>query len=257
MILYIIFILIIILIFFISNKYIFVYNEYYSENIIFLNNDELFYILKNDNDNYYKSFFKNDFYSRNIKNINEYIIKINDSVHNFNNNQKEKIRKCIKIIDNLFIDIKIDWFNGIKANKIQWKIGCVKGKLYEHGLPHTRDDIIIISSNDIDSFTEKKLIKTLIHEKIHLYQKIHNNDVEKYLLQNNFKKYKKREFNDNIRANPDLDNWIYQDNENNLYKAVYNDNPTSVEDIKYMPFNTQKSEHPFEKMAIEMEKYYL
>ena len=70
MIIYIIFILIIILIFIILNKYIFVNNEYYSESIIFLNDQELFYILKNDNDNYYKSFFKNDFFSRKIKNIN-------------------------------------------------------------------------------------------------------------------------------------------------------------------------------------------
>ena len=79
------------------------------------------------------------------------------------------------------------------------------------------------------------------------------NDINIYLNINNLKKYKKKTENDNIRANPDLDSWIYIDNNNNVYKAVYNKNPQSVEDIEYFPYNSQSSEHPFEKMAIEIE----
>ena len=76
-----------------------------------------------------------------------------------------------------------------------------------------------------------------------------------FLVKNNFTKYKKRTNEDNIRANPDLDNWIYQDLKGDIYEAIYNNNPSSIEDITYKPINNQSYEHPYEKMAIEIEKY--
>ena len=77
-----------------------------------------------------------------------------------------------------------------------------------------------------------------------------------YISFYNFKKIKKRDEYDNIRANPDLDNYIYQDSDNNTYKAQYNKNVLSVEDIVYYPKNNQMYVHPFEKMAIEIENKY-
>ena len=227
-------------------------NEYYNDYIIFINSNDLNNILVEDKDNYYKSFFIKDYKTRNIKNINEYIDFIKNSVSNFNNNQKDKIKKCIYKANLKILKINLEWFNGNKAIKIPWKIGCIKEKLYEYGLPHTRNDIIIISSNDIDNFSENKLIKTLIHEKVHIYQKKYYIEVLKYLKMNGFKKIKKRDENDNIRANPDLDDWIYED-KNHIYKAIYNKNPSNITDITYYPINKQSYEHPFEKMAIDIE----
>jgi len=43
------------------------------DSIYFLNKEQLFDLLKNDNDNYYNTFNKNDYKTRNINNINEYI----------------------------------------------------------------------------------------------------------------------------------------------------------------------------------------
>ena len=232
--------------------------EHFSENNtspIFLNENDLFVILKMDNDDYYKSFFKNDFITRNISTVDDYVNLIKQSLSNFNEFQKEKLLKCIKKVNNIFKDIDLEWFNGKKANNLQWKFGCIKGELYENGLPHTRNDIIIISVNNVNKYSENKLINTLIHEKIHIYQKAYPDDIEKYIINNNFIKFKKRDKYDNIRANPDLDKWIYKDNNNNIYQAVYMNNPKTIEDIKYYPVDTQKYEHPYEKMAIEMEKY--
>ena len=228
-------------------------NLKYDSNIIFLDKNDLYNILSNDKDNYYKSFYPIDFYVRKIKNIEEYLNYIKKSISSPNNIEKNKITKCINNANKKLKYINKSWFNGEKCIKLQWKIGMVTGKLYENGLPHTRDDIIIISKEDINLYTEKKLTKTLIHEKIHIYQKMYPNDINIYLNINNLKKYKKKTENDNIRANPDLDSWIYIDNNNNVYKAVYNKNPQSVEDIEYFPYNSQSSEHPFEKMAIEIE----
>ena len=100
-------------------------------------------------------------------------------------------------------------------------------------------------------------MKTLMHEKVHIYQKIYKDHVEKYIKMNNFIKIKERSSSDNIRANPDLDNWIYKDSNNNIYQAIYNNKPSSVEDITYLPFNSQSYEHPFEKMAIFIENNYI
>lgn len=241
------------------------YNKYYgysnrysidsNRNIIFLDSNSLYKILSNENDDYYKSFFSLDFKTRNIKNITEYLDFIKLSVDNFDDADKKKIEKCINTTNTYFEKINLEWFNGENANKIPWKIGCVKGKLYENGLPHTRYDTIIISKENLKDYTEKKLTDTLIHEKVHLYQRIYKNDTLLYLKQNNFVKFKKRSDNDNIRSNPDLDGWIYKDFENNIYQAKYNENPKSIEDIKYMPTNSQSCEHPYEKMAIFIERY--
>jgi hypothetical protein len=111
------------------------------------------------------------------------------------------------------------------------------------------------SKKDINEYSESKLTDTLIHEKVHIYQKIYKDDVEKYLNEYNFKILKKRDESDNIRSNPDLNNFIYKDNNNNIYKATYENNPKSIEDIVYSPINNQSYEHPFEKMAIFIENY--
>jgi hypothetical protein len=229
-------------------------NENFNNKIVFLKGYELYKILKEDNDNYYKTFFDNDFYSRKIKNINEYIELIKSSPTDFNDSEKLKLTKCIKEADVFFENIFFEWFDGKKSVTIPWVLGIVKNKLYENGLPHTRNNIIIISKDNINDFTELKLTKTLIHEKVHIYQKIYKNEVITYLKKNNFIKYKKKSNLDNIRSNPDLDNWIYKDSNNNILKAVYNNNPSSIEDIKYLPINNQSYEHPYEKMAIEIEK---
>ena len=253
MIKYFIIFIIIIFLFYIFNKLFVKNKEYYSENIIFLNSNDLYKILSQDQDNYYKTFFSTDYKTRNINNIEEYINYIKQSVIDFSEHHKNKIEKCIQKAHIFFYKINFEWFNGEKANKIPWKLGCVTGKLYENGLPHTRLDVIIISKENIENYSEKKLINTLIHEKVHIYQKIYKNDIIIYLKNNNFTKLKERENSDNIRSNPDLDNYLYIEDNKNIYKAKYIDNPKSIEDIIYYPINKQSYEHPFEKMAILIE----
>ena len=82
------------------------------------------------------------------------------------------------------------------------------------------------------------------------------NDVQLYIKLNGFIPIKKREMNDNIRANPDLDNWIYKDKESNIYKAEYKKDPKTIKDVIYYPTDTQLYEHPYETMAITIENLY-
>ena len=227
--------------------------DHYSNAIDYININDSLVILKNND--YFDKFYKLDYISRNINNISDYYLMIDKSVSQFTVHEKDKINKCIYAANNILKNISFEWFDGNKCLNIPWKIICVDGKLYENGLPHTRNEYIIISRQDVNSYTEDKLMKTLIHEKVHVYQKLYKEDSEKYIIKHNFIKYKYRDENDKIRANPDINNWIYKDKNNNIYCAKYiTNNPTSIENIKYEPYNSQSFEHPFEKMAIEIEQ---
>jgi hypothetical protein len=48
--------------------------------------------------------------------------------------------------------INIEGFDGNKCSKIKWKIGMISGNMYENGLPHTRDDVIIIPKSIMSIF---------------------------------------------------------------------------------------------------------
>ena len=225
--------------------------------IIFLNKNNLSDYLIQDNDNYYKTFNNNDMIVRNIKNINEYYQIINKSVVDSNDIIRNKILKCIKKIENKFNNKNYEYFNGNKFNNITWKIGFIKGKLYEEGLPHTRDQVIILPIEYVESINNDTLIRLLIHEKIHVYQKIYHDDIAIYLINNNFTMVDNN-ININInnkRANPDMDDKLYMDKDNNIYYSQYNKNPKSIMDVRYFPINESSYEHPFEKMAYEISNY--
>ena len=236
-------------------------NEYFDNqntdnrlNIYFLNKNELSNMLIKDEDNYYKTFFNYDLYARNIKNIDEYKLKIKDSVVNLTIQQKNKLIECCNIVDEKLKEINFDGFDGLKASTIMWKIGAIKGKSYENGLPHTRKYIIVLPIEKINLKTTEQLCKLLCHEKVHVYQKKYKEDIDKYLKKNDISILKIREEKDMVRANPDLDNYIYTNNNNIIYSAKYNSaKPSSIVDIEYNNDGTQSSEHPFEKMAIDIE----
>ena len=245
-----------IFLFFFITLLILLFYNYSSNHIIILNKNELLNLLLKNSDNYYDKFEKKDLIVRNVNNIEEYKLKIRESVCEPPISIKNKLKKTIINANNklLLFKEKYKHFNNVDINKlynIQWKVGIICNNNYENGLPHTRNNVIIISLKTIYNSSIESLSKTLIHEKVHIYQKIYKNDLSSYLKNNNFTKIKKIEENDYIRANPDTDNNIYIDNKNRIYQAKYLPNATDIKDVE-MYNNDQKYEHPFELMAIEL-----
>ena len=118
------------------------------------------------------------------------------------------------------------------------------------GLPHTVDHIMIIPIEIVRTFSDERLTRTLIHEKVHIYQKMYPQDVDKYIDSKSFIKVRKRTESDRIRANPDIDDWIYMNKEENrIYSSIYVENPKSITDTTT---RDQRYEHPFEQMAIDI-----
>ncbi len=244
----IIFIIILFLIILLISTYDYNFDNFdVSTNIYFMNKKVLEEYLIKDVDNYYKHFSDKDLITRNINNIDDYHNNIKKVCIDINNYNKKILNKCINTANNKLTKYKCTGFDGIKCANIIWKIGLVKDTQYEEGYPHTRHDVIIIP---IDLLNNKyQLVNTLIHEKIHVYQKTYPDDIEEYLKENGFTKYKLRSEFNNTRSNPDMDQWIYKNKNDKIMMAEYLENPKSIMDVKIMPINTSKYEHPFEFMA--------
>lgn len=227
-----------------------IFNNYKNNNIIFLENNETSEFLIKDIDNYVKNLNDIDLYARKVKTKEEYIKIISNNTLNFNENQKDKLIKCTAISDEFFLNYENYYINGSELVKIKWIFGLV-GNNYEEGMPHTRNDIIFISNNIINN-EEEILIRILIHEKIHIYQRYYNMDE---IIKKMGYKFSRKKYNiPLIRSNPDLNDNIYKDHNNEELIALYNsDKPSSINDVKISNFS---SEHPYEKMAYEISMEY-
>ena len=219
----------------------------------FLNKEELYNILSNHH-SFYKKLFKTDLTVRNVSSIPEYISMISKAVGDYKDEdkrkEKNKIERCISMASTHLENIDMEWFSKEKSRLIRWNIGCVEGSDYEMGLPHTVDHIMIIPIEIVRTFSDERLTRTLIHEKVHIYQKMYPQDVDKYIDSKSFIKVRKRTESDRIRANPDIDDWIYMNKEENrIYSSIYVENPKSITDTTT---RDQRYEHPFEQMAIDI-----
>lgn len=224
------------------------FEHFKNENFKLLSKYELQNILINNVDNYYNEFTVLDLKVRNVNSVDEYIKKIKDVYYECNSVEYSKILHAINKVNNIIKKYNIIGFDGNKASNIQWKIGVINGNVYECGLPHSRNDVIIIPNNILNSYRLKNI---LLHEKIHVYQKLFPSDIQQYFINNGFKKSRKK--TENIRANPDIDKYIYKNNNNHEMMCIYNDNPLSIFDVSYIPNNDIKNEHPLEYMAYTIE----
>jgi len=211
-------------------------------NIIFYNKNRLAIFLKEDKDNYYKNLNIHNLKLRNINNKEEYLNNIETKLYNCTNKEKKIITKAIMKANNKLKNIKYIGFDNSNLQYVPWYIGCAEYD-YEFGLPHTRDKIIILNRNNI---YDKDLYKTLIHERIHIYQRLFPDNLIDFLNYYNFQKNSKQ--SDLDRSNPDTDDYLYQQN-NLLYECkIY---PNSKNNI-FCTNNSSKFEHPYELMAYEI-----
>ncbi len=253
-----IFVLIIVyLIVYLLNKFLGT-QEHFSSNIYFLNKDEVKKLLLSNEDGYYDEFGKEDWIARGANDVNDYLKKIEKCCSEYSDSEIKRIKNAIKNVDLFFKNnCNIYWLDTEKLNSIPWKFGIVSNRSYENGLPHTRSDTIMFCSERLKSKSEKGLEALLVHEKMHIYQKMFPEECKKYCDLMGFRKFKRVSKNDSIRANPDTDHYIYKNDSNQKLIGKYNSsNPENLEDAKYYPINEQSFEHPFEHMAIEVEKKY-
>lgn len=212
----------------------------------FLTNEETMMFFKRDQDMYFRSLTVPDLYARKMGNIHQYIVSSMTSARSFTDIEKIKISDCCHKADKFFAEIgdSVHGLYGSLINNIPWRFAKTYGTLYEQGYPHTRADIIFVSNmflmNDPITITQ-----TLIHEKVHVYQRLYPDLVKEYLVHMGFTRHALRKSFPNIRANPDLDDWTYM---HNGQLCIYNyttPKPHSINDVVM----SGTTEHPYEHMA--------
>jgi len=248
----------IILIYFLYKLYKYLFenktNEYFSKknNVHFMN-------ILDDSDDYVKNLSSSDLRARHVSSHQEYQDVVKNSIMKFTKEEKQRLVRLANEIDSTLGDLSDDSsFDYIKASKIHWYFVKVN-TTYENGYPHTRLSknkvVIVLSTNNMNS-SDYTLRKTMLHEKVHVYQKLYPDDTYQYIRRLGFKrsnylrKCTKKVY---IRSNPDLDNYIYV-KKNKKYFTIYKTKiPKNINDIKTIPINNVQFEHPFELMAYSIE----
>ena len=210
-----------------------IYIESFTPKIIFLKSSDVTKLLMEDSDGYVSSLSPMDLNKRGVQSVEEYKNIISESTLDFNVDEKKILTKCIIESQTYIEKINNKFINTSNLSSLDWKLALTGGDVYELGLAHTRNDVIFLTPTIIKS---KRLVNTLIHEKIHVYQKQHKESFQKALLDNGYKIVDERRRRKDLRSNPDLDEYIYSFN-----NRVYDD-------------GTGMYEHPNEKIAYQLEK---
>lgn len=240
------YLLILILLFYL---YFLIQNNYYKiKEPFFLSQKETKEFIEKDPDGFYQSLNTINKKARSHKNYLESPLEFSKELQN-------RIIKCYQLAIHQLMHkhnlsdfgIEKDKLNQLINNKINFAF--TKEQDYEHGLPHTRKNIIFLSTYYFDSYckdNDTKLINTIIHELTHIYQRYYTKEYNLFLESKGWKQIQQKKHK-RYRMNPDLNNntlWINPNG--NICQATYkNDNPLHVDDIE----QNSKDEHPYELMA--------
>ena len=282
-----------------------------STNIRFMTYKDTANFLAKDNDGYVRNLTELDLHARNVKTHIDYLNNIDDTTVSFTDEEKKLLVKCANNADKYLKDEKFAELNygkhldGKQIADIKWIFANTYTnyskdviKEYEQGLPHTRENIILLSknvlkNNELKEYNELDLTNTLIHEKIHIYQRYNPELFDKIIKEMGLKELDKKSFRHAkyIRSNPDTNNKLYyypkpvatatasssgamdlwntmtgdsggsgakatkDYDEDKVMVCLYrNDKPNSINDVKHKNY---AEEHPYEKIAYEVaENYY-
>ena len=209
--------------------------------------------LEKDTDGYVQSLTTADLIARNVKTIRAYRASIVEAAGTtkLTPEDTQRIILAAQLADAYFRD-KVREIDGKVVAAMPWKIVVIDGDAYEEGLPHTRADIVFMSLQRIRTSSADELVGTLIHEKIHVYQRAHPAEMEEWLNQNEYTKASRvsdRAPNSRIRSNPDIGGYYFQQSGPAIYKSSTPDGITDVH-------NGGAAEHPYEQMAYKIAGAY-
>jgi hypothetical protein len=209
-------------------------------------------------DIYFNRMSQYDLHARGCQSKREYINKYKYSIIPFTLYEKYKIVQLLKEINEMTKPYE-------KLHKIPWRFLKVKSGI-ESSMPHTITNIIVLNEDTIslvtdsdDAEDEIQFLKYLLHEKIHLYQKIYPTETQ-ILIRKHWKFLPTNIKHPLLRNNPDTDNCIYTYKNSTMATIYSSEIPKSVDDVVYLSNSadlgfTEKiyeTSHPYEIMAYEL-----
>lgn len=274
--------------------------------IYFMTYKETSNFFAKDNDNYVRNLSELDLHARGVKTHVEYMNQIEDTAISFTDDEKELLERCAKDADKYLRNEnfkELDYgkhLNGNDIADIKWIFANTYTNYFndvikenEQGLPHTRENIILLSKNVLKN-DALNLTNTLLHEKIHIYQRYNPEIFDTIIKEMGLKELERKHFKQAkyIRSNPDTNNKIYYrkkdvssgsnvssissvldilsgssgssdtgdtgdtdyDLDDVMVCLYRNDKPNSINDVIQKNYS---AEHPYEKIAYEIaENFY-
>ena len=217
--------------------------EKFTDKIYFLSIKDTQQFISLDEDKFIHNMTKYDIYARTQQYMQKlYCNRIHNVCSYFSIYDKYYISNIVKKIDKKLINVNIPW-----------KFAKTEGIVYENGFPHTRKDIIFLTSDHL-KYSKERFIKLLIHEKIHIYQRYNKNKMSVYLKKLGYTIHCHKEQFIKRRSNPDLDEYIYKDPTGKIMICEYrNEHPKDLMDVS--DINTQY-EHPYEMLSYISENLF-
>lgn len=225
----------------------------------FMSQSDTSSFLSQDRDSYVKSMSRPDLYARKASHYTEYRERIAECAVAFNANERKKLTRCAKKADEF---LRGHTYRGLDCGAIE-RIGWVFAKTvkngtyeYEEGLPHTRENVVflsgyVINDNIANDTNDDTLVSTLIHEKMHIYQRLNN--VQWLVASLGYVEVSPSSIEERSlylkRSNPDTDGKVYSKNATAIIFSYRNDRPSSINDVLTRNFTI---EHPYEEMAYEI-----
>jgi hypothetical protein len=225
-----------------------------SAGVQYMSAQETAEFLISDPDGYVKNMSPTDLYARKVSSPEKYVARARDSALDFTSDQKLRFNEACANADAFFQKVGNEIpLCAKKLVQIPWVLALTEGEKYEDGLPHTRANIIFLSSFMNEQAQE--LVRTMIHEKIHLYQRLYPEEMMQILEKRGFNRWKQRMGIPRIRANPDVDPWVYMNlDQSEPMMALYtSDQPASISDVF---LQDAAFEHPYEFIAYEIATKY-
>jgi hypothetical protein len=230
-------------------------NKQFVSSITFLTAEESAMFLQHDRDGYVKNLTKADLHARRSQTPKEYLEKITKCTFSFQASERNILTRCAYVADRFLEHYKYDIIDCIEIANIPWKFALICDQ-YEEGLPHTRENIIFLSKSSLIG-SEENIVSTLIHEKVHIYQR-HNTEImdkvlasKGYTICNSPEKYQLR------RSNPDITDTVYI-NPYTGKKMIFiykSDKPSGINDV--YDGSIHSIEHPYEQIAYDIANAYL
>jgi hypothetical protein len=225
--------------------------------VCFMSRQETRLFLLRDADGYVESLSDHDLKAMHFLDHYDMLSRASASSDSFTLAEKIKLLSAIAKADLFFYRLRLDpllypGINPLFIAKLPWHLALTRGTIYEEGLPHTRHGVIFLSDRVLNQ-PWNLLVRTLVHEKVHIYEHAHSAHIYRWIAERGYiRKARLREITRG-RSNPDLDGWVYEDPKGKLTVALFkSDSPTGLDDVNY-PHGHPWSEHPFETLAYEID----
>lgn len=222
-------------------------SEHFKSHTVFMSSKETAHFLRADADRYMQGLSIYDLRARKATSHYDYLQKAANSALDFTRDERQMLERCSYLADRYFKEV-VDLIHGLDgraAAAIPWRFAKTANMAYENGLPHTRDNVVFLATHEMYGFDTERITRTLIHEKVHVYQRLYPANVSQYIAAAGYTRSGPRVSLNMIRANPDLDPWYYSIDGKACWYKYSSEHPDSITDcIKY-----GSSEHPYEEMA--------